>query len=119
MDAFRYLLILAACVVLTVPLELVLGARVYRQPRRLLVTLAPVVAVFALWDGIGVARGDWWFADRFTTGVHPLGLPIEEWLFFLVIPVCALLTFEVFGRRRPLPPAPPSRALEEVGRHGR
>jgi hypothetical protein len=24
-------------------------------------------------------------------------MPIEEWLFFLVVPVCALLTYEVVG----------------------
>ncbi|HMC68522.1 MAG TPA: lycopene cyclase domain-containing protein, partial [Mycobacteriales bacterium] len=36
-----YLLVLLACVVITLPLELVLGVRVYRRPRRLLLTLAP------------------------------------------------------------------------------
>ncbi|MEV0454141.1 lycopene cyclase domain-containing protein [Catellatospora methionotrophica] len=98
MDPLRYLLILAACVAVTLPLELILGARVYRQPRRLLLALAPVVAVFALWDLIAVARGHWWFSERYTTGVILAGLPLEEWLFFLVVPLCALLTFEVLGR---------------------
>lgn len=98
MDALRYLLILAACVAVTLPLEPVLGARVYRQPRRLLATLVPVVAVFALWDLVAVARGHWWFSPRYTTGVTLAGLPLEEWLFFLVVPLCALLTFEVLGQ---------------------
>ncbi|WP_144121199.1 lycopene cyclase domain-containing protein [Catellatospora sichuanensis] len=97
MDALRYLLILAACVAVTLPLELALGARVYRQPRRLLATLAPVVAVFVLWDLIAVERGHWWFSARYTTGLTVAGLPWEEWLFFLVVPLCALLTFEVLG----------------------
>ncbi|MEU8079693.1 lycopene cyclase domain-containing protein [Catellatospora citrea] len=98
MDALRYLLILAACVAVTLPLEPVLGARVYRQPRRLLATLVPVVAVFVLWDLVAVARGHWWFSPRYTTGVTVAGLPWEEWLFFVVVPLCALLTFEVLGR---------------------
>ncbi|MEU7819371.1 lycopene cyclase domain-containing protein [Catellatospora sp. NPDC049133] len=98
MDALRYLLILAACVAVTLPLEAVLGARVYRQPRRLVSTLAPVVAVFVTWDLIATARGHWWFSDRYTTGVTVAGLPWEEWLFFLVVPLCALLTFEVLGQ---------------------
>lgn len=98
MDPLRYLLILAACLAVTLPLEAVLGARVYRQPRRLLATLLPVVAVFVTWDLIATARGHWWFSDRYTTGLTVLGLPWEEWLFFLVVPLCALLTFEVLGR---------------------
>ena len=39
MDRFQYLLLMGACVAITLPLELRLGARVWRQPRRLLVAL--------------------------------------------------------------------------------
>ncbi|MEV4415273.1 lycopene cyclase domain-containing protein [Catellatospora sp. NPDC049609] len=98
MDRLRYLLVLAACLAVTLPLEAVLGARVYRRPRRLLAALAPVLAVFVLWDLVATARGHWWFSPRYTTGATLLGLPVEEWLFFLVVPLCALLTFEVLGR---------------------
>jgi lycopene cyclase domain-containing protein len=111
-DRFQYLLLMAGCLVLTLPLELVFGARVYRRPRRLLRTLAPVVAVFYVWDAVAVARGHWWFSPRYTTGwVLPLGVPVEELAFFLVIPVCALLTVEAVanvrarGWRAALPPA--------------
>jgi lycopene cyclase domain-containing protein len=100
MDSARYLLILAACVAVTLPLELLLGARVYRRPRRLAATLLPVVAVFVVWDLLATHRGHWWFADEYVLGVRLLGLPLEEWLFFLVVPVCALLTFEALGRPR-------------------
>ncbi len=99
MAHLRYLAILLACLVLTLPLELVLGARVYRRPKRLLATVVPVAAVFLAWDLVATARGTWWFSDRWTIGVRLLGLPVEEWLFFVVVPVCALLTFEAVGRR--------------------
>jgi lycopene cyclase domain-containing protein len=99
MDSLRYLLILAGCVALTLPLEFVLGVRVYRRPRRLLATVLPTAAVFATWDLVGSARGHWWFSPRYTMGVHLLGLPVEEWLFFVVVPLCAVLTYEAFGLR--------------------
>ena len=98
MDSWQYLLVLGLCVAVTLPLELIGGARVYRRPRALLATLTPVVAVFAGWDLIAVRRGDWWFSARYTLGLRVVGLPVEEWLFFLVVPVCALLTYEVLGR---------------------
>jgi lycopene cyclase domain-containing protein len=99
MDPWRYLLILAACVAITLPLEFVLGARVYRRPRLLVLTLIPVLAVFITWDLIATARGHWWFSERFTLGPRLAGLPLEELAFFVVIPLCALLTYEVLGRR--------------------
>ena len=98
MDAWQYLTVLAACAAVALPLEVIGGARVYRRPRALLVTLAPVVTVFAGWDLIAVHHGDWWFSVRYTLGARLAGLPVEEWLFFLVVPVCALLTYEVLGR---------------------
>jgi lycopene beta-cyclase len=98
MDSWQYLLVLGLCVAVTLPLELIGGARVYRRPRALLATLTPVVAVFAGWDLLAVRRGDWWFSARYTLGLRVVSLPVEEWLFFLVVPVCALLTYEVLGR---------------------
>ncbi len=100
MDSWQYALLLALCVVLTLPLEFVLGARVYRRPRTLLRTLLPVLTVFAGWDLVAVYRGDWWYSAQRTLRVTLLGLPVEEWLFFLVIPICAVLTYEALGRRQ-------------------
>lgn len=98
MDTWQYLLVLGSCVAATLPLEVLGGARVYRRPKALLAALGPVVAVFAGWDLIAVHRGEWWFSARYTLGLRLAGLPVEEWLFFLVVPVCALLTYEVLGR---------------------
>lgn len=95
MDRWQYLAVMAACLLVTLPLELVLGARVWRRPRRTARVLAPVVAAFYLWDAWAIAEGHWWFADRYVTGVVlPLGVPLEELVFFVVIPMCALLTYE-------------------------
>jgi lycopene beta-cyclase len=98
MDSWQYLQVLVSCVAVTLPLEIIAGARVYRRPKALLATLAPVVACFAGWDLIAAGRGEWWFSTRYTMGLRLAGLPLEEWLFFLVVPICALLTYEVLGR---------------------
>ena len=120
MDSWQYIGVLAACVAITLPLEAALGARVYRRPARLAATVVPVVAVFAAWDLIAVDRAHWWWATDQILGVRLLGLPIEEWLFFIVIPLCALLTYEVLGRARPQsrPAAVPPSERADFG-HGR
>jgi lycopene cyclase domain-containing protein len=97
-----YLAVLAGCVAATLPLELALGARVYRQPLRLVSTVLPVGAAFAWWD-LAAAKAGWWRFDREQTSgvVVPGGLPLEEALFFAVVPVCAVLTLEAVRVRRP------------------
>lgn len=94
-----YLLVLLACVVVTLPLELVLGVRVYRRPLRLLLTLAPVFVVFVGWDALAIHAGQWSYHRL--TGVHIGDVPLEELLFFLVIPTCAVLTLEAVRRTKP------------------
>ncbi|MBP2472570.1 lycopene cyclase domain-containing protein [Crossiella equi] len=98
MEAFQYLLLMGACLLLTLPLE-ALGEPVYRRPARLLRTFLPLLALFLVWDAVAIARGHWTFSPRFTTGwTLPFGIPVEELVFFVVIPLCALLTYGAFGR---------------------
>ena len=104
MRHLSYLAVLVFCLVGTLPLELWLGVRVYRQWRRLLLTLLPVVAVFVVWDLSAIAWGHWTFDPDQTTGVVlPGELPVEELLFFIVVPVCSLLSFEAVRKVRGWP----------------
>ncbi|WP_299444751.1 lycopene cyclase domain-containing protein [uncultured Phycicoccus sp.] len=97
-DRYQYLLLMAGCVAITLPLEFVLRARVYRRPARLLAALLPVVALFVAWDVLGIVREHWTYSERYTTGILlPLDVPLEELVFFVVIPICGLLTFEAVG----------------------
>jgi lycopene beta-cyclase len=99
MDRYHYLLLLAGCLLVTLPLEFGLGARVYRRPRRLLLTLLVAMTPFVIWDLVGIARGHWSFSERFTSGWDlPGGMPLEELLFFVVVPICALLTHQAVRR---------------------
>jgi len=96
-DRWQYLALMALCVILTLPLEFVLRARVYRRPLRLLPALLPTVVVFTIWDVVGILRGHWTYSPRFTTGIHLGVMPLEELVFFIVIPICGLLTYEAVG----------------------
>lgn len=100
MRHLAYLALLAFCVIGTLPLELAWPrTRVYARLRRLGLTLAPVLCVFVAWDLYAIARGHWDFDPGQTLGVVlPGGLPIEELLFFLVVPVCAVLALEAVRR---------------------
>lgn len=123
MDHYQYLILMVACLAVTAPLE-VLGARVYRRPARLVRAVLPVAAVFLIWDALAVAGGVWTYNPRYVTGLRlPFRIPVEEMVFFLVIPVCGILTYAgvqaVAGRwhaRRSRPPQPRPRTCPRPSR---
>jgi lycopene cyclase domain-containing protein len=95
MRHLAYVSVLAGCLLAAVWLEPVLKVGVFRRGRRLALTVLPVAAVFVVWDLLAIAAGHWHFDRGQMTGVVlPGGLPLDEVLFFLVVPVCAILGFE-------------------------
>jgi lycopene cyclase domain-containing protein len=95
LDRFQYLIVMGLCVLVTLPLEYLFGARVWRRPKRLARAVLPPLVVFTAWDLWATAHGTWGFDDRFTIGVRlPGGMAVEELAFFTVVPICALLTLE-------------------------
>jgi lycopene beta-cyclase len=91
---WHYVAILAVCLLVTIPLELLLGVRVYRRPLRLVATLGFVAVPFIAIDSWAVHNHLWTFSPRHTLDVRLFFLlPVEEVLFFIVIPICALLTY--------------------------
>lgn len=93
MDRWQYLVLLAACLAITLPLE-IFGVGVYRQPRRIARAVLPVAALFLMWDEVAIAAHVWTYNPAYIIGRYiPFRVPIEEVLFFVVIPVCALLTY--------------------------
>jgi len=94
-----YLAVLAGCLVAALWLEPVLRVGVLRRWRRLLLTLVPVGSAFIVWDLAAIAAGQWRYDPGQLVGVWlPGRLPLEELLFFLVVPTCAVLGFEAVRR---------------------
>jgi lycopene cyclase domain-containing protein len=94
-----YLAQIAGCLVVTAPLEIVLKVRVYARWRRFLVAVMPEFAVFVVWVLYAIAQGHWDYSDALTLGVRlPGGIPVEEVLFFLVVPLCSVLALEAVRR---------------------
>ena len=95
MGHLTYAALLAGCLAVTAPLELLLGVRVYARWRRLVLAVLPEFVVFVVWVLYAIAAGHWDYSDELTLGVRlPGGIPVEEVLFFLVVPVCAVLALE-------------------------
>jgi lycopene cyclase domain-containing protein len=95
MSKFSYLGVLAFILFGTVWLEIILQARVLRKVKRLFLTITPVVILYVIWDYYAIQNNHWFFDETKTTGIILFGfLPLEELLFFIIVPIAALLSFE-------------------------
>ncbi len=94
-----YLAVLAGCLLGASWLELWPGTGVYRRVGRLARAVLPGAVAFIGWDLYAISRHHWSYDPAQTVGlVLPGGLPLEEVLFFLVVPTCAVLALEAVRR---------------------
>ena len=66
------------------------------QWRLKLLTNAIVMIPYIIWDVL-VTGSHWWFNEAHTLDFRLLGLPIEEWLFFITVPFGCLLVWETLS----------------------
>ena len=76
-------------------LEIALKVRVLRRIRRAMTAIAPVALCFLICDAYAIANKHWFFDKEQIIGVFgPLNIPLEEYLFFIIIPLAAIMTIE-------------------------
>jgi lycopene cyclase domain-containing protein len=76
-------------------LEIFLKVGVLRRLRRAVLSIIPTAIIFLVWDYYAVVSGHWWFDKEQVVGIFgPKGIPLEEFLFFIVVPLASLLTIE-------------------------
>ena len=73
-------------------LEFAFKLKVIRCPKLLISAILPVGLVFLAWDAFAIYQRHWTFDPKQILGIFgPLDIPLEEYLFFLIIPIAAIL----------------------------
>jgi lycopene cyclase domain-containing protein len=76
-------------------LEFIFKVGVLRRLKRAALSILPVAAIFLTWDYYAVTSGHWFFDEKQVVGIYgPSGIPLEEFLFFIIVPLAALMTIE-------------------------
>ena len=92
---FGYVAMLTFTVVGSFWLEIVLKIRVLKRIKRALMSIIPIAILFLIWDAYAVASGHWKFDPDQVLGIYgPFGIPLEEYLFFIIVPMAAIMTIE-------------------------
>ncbi len=87
-----YLVVLVGIFLASAWLEIVVKTRVFRRWRRLSLALVLTIVPLVVWDWYAISREHWHFHDM--TGVMLGILPVEELLFFIVVPIAGILSLE-------------------------
>jgi lycopene cyclase domain-containing protein len=90
----EYFIVLGA--VLFAPLLLSFDRKLglYQTPGALVKAIVVVCLPFWVWDIAATARGHWSFNPDYVVGACFLGLPVEEWLFFVVVGFVSIFSWE-------------------------
>lgn len=76
-------------------LEIVLKIGVLKRIKRVLLSILPVAVFFLTWDAYAIDQGHWYFDRNQILGIFgPFDIPLEEFLFFTVVPLAAIMTIE-------------------------
>ncbi|HQY12037.1 MAG TPA: lycopene cyclase domain-containing protein, partial [Ferruginibacter sp.] len=90
---YIYFLILAAS--FTGPLALSFDKKVafYKNWKYLFPAMLFPALLYIAWDMYFTTKGVWSFNEAYITGINIINLPLEEVLFFLIVPYCCVFIY--------------------------
>lgn len=92
---FTYLIILIASIAAPLALSFDKKVRYYTNLKYIMPAILLTAALFWTWDVLFTASRVWSFNHEYIIGTEIFGVPIEEWLFFIVIPYSCMFIYEV------------------------
>lgn len=95
MEKWTYALLLVASIFIPLLRSFEPRIRFWRLWPALFAGIAVQMAVFIPWDIVFTHREIWSFNYNYVSGLFLVNLPVEEWLFFVVIPYCVVFSYEV------------------------
>jgi len=73
--------------------------QLFRSARQGLLVIISLFVIGSLWDSFAVFRGYWRFKEAFFIGISIGVMPLEEYLFMLIIPFLVLLLYRIMTRK--------------------
>lgn len=95
MEKYTYALLLLGSIAIPLIRSFETRIRFWKMWKPLFAGIIAMMAIYIPWDIAFTAQGVWSFNHEYVTGFYIFGLPIEEWLFFVVIPYCIVFSYEV------------------------
>ena len=69
----------------------------FQKWKPLCLSILFMMLLFIPWDIWFAKEGVWWFNKNYTLGLTLFYLPVEEWLFFIIVPYACFFIYEVLN----------------------
>lgn len=95
----EYFLILLGIFFLTLILQKHFKIKIYKNLKHLLIFNIINIFLATIWDQIAIQRGHWSFNPDYLLGLKVGYMPVEEFLFVLVLSYFALVLFKIIEKK--------------------
>lgn len=92
---FTYLILMIASISVPLAQSFQKKKQYNKKIKYIIPAILVTAAFFLIWDIYFTEAKIWSFNSEYTIGKNIKGLPIEEWLFFLVVPYCCIFIYEI------------------------
>ncbi len=99
MIKYLYFIVLILCISIPLIVANHRDLKLYRFWKSMLFSILLPSTIYLLWDIFASHQGHWSFNPDYILGLKLLGLPIEEYLFFLFLGFISIFTYEVIQLR--------------------
>ena len=94
MESFHYLLVLLFISICAVGVNFGFKLKISQSLKIFLKADLLILLIYLIWDLWAVSKGSWYFDANQILGLKLFGqLPIEEVLFFVIVPLMSVLTY--------------------------
>lgn len=94
----EYLAVLTALLVWAFWVKLKYKVQAYKSIRHCILTVLLFLVVGVAWDHFAIYRGHWAFPGDGILGIHLGLMPLEEYLFLLVVPFWAIVMYRAIEK---------------------
>ena len=91
---YTYFLILAGSLIGPLILSFDKKVAFYKKWKSLFLAMILPALFYIIWDMVFTQRGVWSFNENYITGIKLYNLPVEEVLFFFIVPYCCVFIYE-------------------------
>lgn len=91
---YTYFLILAGSLIGPLILSFDQKVAFYKKWKSLFLAMILPALFYIIWDVVFTQRGVWSFNENYITGIKLYNLPVEEVLFFFIVPYCCVFIYE-------------------------
>ena len=95
----EYLAILISVFLVSMILKLKYKIQLFKSVKKGLVLAVLLLIIGVLWDSYAILRGYWSFEEEFFIGIDIGVMPLEEYLFMLIIPFLVLVLYGILTRK--------------------